>query len=336
MKARWYVDCRSTILKEGKVYGDLAKYDTYQARYTAANKLLRKLRNKVKKNRNRLLFEKVDTYFDSRAHILALKTYQTYSSKWGLIKEYFYDKDITKETLSVFFEQHILIDKKLAKTTYNHYLVFMRMVLDVVGKKDLLKGFKKLKATPTPATFFNRMQAAFLIKKLEEENNTIAMSAKIMCYCSLRNGKELRFLKVGDIFPDEAYIRVESEDSKNGKRRFAAIPDVYLEELTHYIIGRNPNEYLIYNRNDPFSPVSSTYLTAKHNKIARSYGFTKGKYTLYSWRHTGAYLAYTAGASIKEIQIQFGHHCISQTDQYLRQLGIKDLNNYRAVFPSIS
>jgi hypothetical protein len=42
-----------------------------------------------------------------------------------------------------------------------------------------------------------------------------------------------------------------------------------------------------------------------------------------------------AGASLKEIQLQMRHHSVEQTDQYLRQMGVKDLGRLKSNFPTI-
>ncbi|MBD2704777.1 hypothetical protein IC229_29355 [Spirosoma sp. BT702] len=50
-------------------------------------------------------------------------------------------------------------------------------------------------------------------------------------------------------------------------------------------------------------------------------GFPPG-YDLYGWKHTGVIALYMATKDMKLIQQQCGHSTITQTDEYLRDLGL--------------
>ncbi len=337
LSKRWFVEYYDDKGKKRRRYKPLSNYHTLESRTKAAERLLLSIKKEEQRNINFYIFKKIEQHFQEREHTFAKKTYQTYTSKLHIIKDYFLGINfIDRANVLQFLDNYLLIKLKRSNTTYNHYLIFLKMILRIVDQEVILDNIKKKKASPIPATFFTTTQMNFLMRKIEEENPTLAMFAKIMCYCALRNGREVPSLRVGDILIDEASIKVENQASKNGKRRFAAIPDVFLEELEAYIVGRPPNEYLFHAEGDKMTPIGKNQMPYNHQKILKKYGFDTTKYKLYSWRHTGAYLAYRAGASIKEIQIQFDHHCISQTDQYLRQLGIKDLNNYKDIFPKIT
>lgn len=43
----------------------------------------------------------------------------------------------------------------------------------------------------------------------------------------------------------------------------------------------------------------------------------------YSWKHTGVTNAYLAGVDIVSIQRQCRHHSLSETEKYLRSLGLR-------------
>ena len=49
-----------------------------------------------------------------------------------------------------------------------------------------------------------------------------------------------------------------------------------------------------------------------------------GGQTLYSWKHTGAIKLYQATKDMKKVQRQCRHWSITETDNYLRDLGLFD------------
>ena len=51
-------------------------------------------------------------------------------------------------------------------------------------------------------------------------------------------------------------------------------------------------------------------------------GLTDLEYDLYSWKHTGNISAYLAGADLMYLRDQNGHHSVSQTEKYLKDLGM--------------
>ncbi|MEL6141588.1 MAG: tyrosine-type recombinase/integrase, partial [Bacteroidota bacterium] len=97
-------------------------------------------------------------------------------------------------------------------------------------------------------------------------------------------------------------------------------------------IDLGPDEFLFPGTRQPTLGKNTMYERNKKFLRRMNYG---SEYSLYSWRHTGAVAVAKAGASLKELQIQMRHHSISQTDEYLRQLGVQDVVTLKKIHPNI-
>jgi integrase len=79
---------------------------------------------------------------------------------------------------------------------------------------------------------------------------------------------------------------------------------------------------------------SKDTFTKRHKAVTQKFGYNH-RYTLYSWKHTGAADAVRAGVKIKELQLQLRHKDLQTTDIYLRSIGINDLDDLRKNFPTL-
>ena len=153
-----------------------------------------------------------------------------------------------------------------------------------------------------------------------------------MYYAALRPG-ELRVLKVQDIYFDEELIFVEGKTAKTGTQRYITITENLLPILEP--LKKKPaNSYIFPSYWKLNSPIGENTLSERHRTILRKLGFSN-RYALYSWRHTAAVDGYKAGIPLKELQVHFDHHSLDQFDQYLRQIGVKDLVNVKKKMPGL-
>ena len=147
-----------------------------------------------------------------------------------------------------------------------------------------------------------------------------------MYYAALRP-KELRFLKAKDIYFEEELIFIDGTIAKNGSQRYVTIAENLLPFLTKFK-SYSPNQYIFPSKWKRNAPIGENTLSARHRLILRELEYGS-EYSLYSWRHTAAVDGVKAGIPLKELQIHFDHHSLDQFDQYLRQLGVKDLKNVK-------
>jgi integrase len=182
----------------------------------------------------------------------------------------------------------------------------------------------------TPKRYFQSHQMSNLCTEIMHDDEDLWLFIQLMFYCFLRPG-EIRQIKISDIEFDDWVIYVRGDVAKNDKTKAVSIPDQFIPELRK-LMGRKPNEFIFPGVRGPMLGRNTMYQRFRNRLKDHEYG---DEYSLYSVRHTGAVAAAKAGASMKELQIQFRHHSLAQTDEYLRQLGIEDVVNLRKIHPNI-
>lgn len=187
-----------------------------------------------------------------------------------------------------------------------------------------------MKVNSTPARYFQSYQATQLGEAIKEGHPQLWLYVQFMFYTFIRP-KELRKLKAGDVLLDAGEIRIPCDISKNDKTQYVAIPDEFLEELE--FVREMPPGKLLFPGKDG-NELGKNTMRRRHKKFLIDLEFGT-EYTLYSWKHTGAVALAMEGVSVKEIQMQMRHHSLDQTDEYLRQLGIRDVVHLREAFPNL-
>lgn len=263
------------------------------------------------------------------------KTIQSYQAKINQFRKYI---DAGKfSTFTANDAQAYMLylhEKGLNPSTINDYNDLLKSAFDGVITPNPFSDMKKLKERKQPAKYFNPTQRRELLAHFKTTNTDVWMYIQIMYYTFIRPG-EIRLLRVEDVLIHERKIRISAAISKNAKLQYVAIPSVFLPTLLEYIEGKNPNDYLFQSVMYKGAPQAITYICRAHQNALKELGYDTGAYKLYSWKHTGAVAAVQAGINIKQLQIQLRHHSLDQVNEYLRQLGINDLDGLEKDFPEI-
>lgn len=142
--------------------------------------------------------------------------------------------------------------------------------------------------------------------------------------CGLRIS-EVCTLKIQDI--DSCNLRIKVVQGKGGKDRFTLLPPTLLEQLrAYYLEAGRPKEYLFTSKQTQRAlHVRSMQLVV--NKAMEKAGFTAGKFTAHTLRHSFATHMLNQGNNIHAIKTLLGHSKLETTMIYLHlqhhtQLGI--------------
>lgn len=302
---------------------------TYQERMAAAEAVIDRLKEE---------HEKLDWQNDTadllRAFVekgrpsWSVTTQKGYAASIDHFCAFLGDKELSEKVIVAYFEE---LASSHHGTTYNMKRTLLRQALKAIGVADLFKQVPPQRVQKTPARYFQKFQAKQLAEAIQAADSELWLFVQFMYYTFIRP-KELRLLKVGDVLLDAAEIRVPGTISKNKKTQYVAIPDAFLSAL-HCLYNRRPSETVFVNEKTG-EPYSKNVMYSRHKKYLDALGFGAG-YELYSWKHTGAVALAKAGVSIKEIQLQMRHHSLDQTDEYLRQMGIRDVVGLRGSFPRL-
>lgn len=332
LSKQWFIHYYDEKGKRIRIYKGINHLPTVKQRHEAAKKLIKDISLKRKNLSHQKIKATILKAFENRKPTWRKRTIQCKKSKISIFLKWMETKDWTNESILDFF-QH-LTDTHYNPSTYNDYILNVRDVLRWINAEELLEGVERRKKHPVPATYFTKSQIDFLANALKNKDPELWFFVQFVYYCFLRPRAELRMLKVGDIILEEQKIVVHPDIAKNKKLQYIAIPDAFYPTVEQKIKGRNPNEYIFQGKGH-MKPIGQSTLSARHRQILIELGFDTKRYKLYSWKHTGAVMAVKAGVHVKQLQIQLRHHSLDQVDEYLRQLGVSDLGDLRANFPSI-
>lgn len=288
------------------------------------------------------LVEAIDYYLKQKTQSLSPTTMHGYTAGLRRLRVYAEDKGWQNRTLGkitpkLLFDFFDMLNEEVENKTYNNYLLVVSALFQFyVDRETLLKNpCKALNKLPTETggniPFTQAQAVAMKEKMLELGDNQLWLFCALMYYTFCRPGHELRFLKVRDIGPQTILIR--SEFSKSNKAKRVNIPPG-LEEIlqSQHIRAYPPNHYVFsVDRKPGMQSVGSTYFYKRHRKILEL--LKLGDHSMYAWKHSGNIAAYLAGADLMYLKDQNGHHSVSQTEQYLKDLGLIRSTTGAAIHP---
>ena len=174
-----------------------------------------------------------------------------------------------------------------------------------------------------------------LIRAFAKEDPELWLFVQFMYYCFIRPG-ELVKLKVGAIDLDDEKILIDADISKNHKSEYVIIPAPFAAVLRELNINKYKHSYYVFSPDKcpGEKPYSKDVFNRRHKTFTDKKGYNR-RYTLYSWKHTGACDVAMKGANIKQLQMQLRHADLQTTDIYLKSLGINDMKDIRQKFPSL-
>lgn len=323
----WYVEYKDAG-RRLKAYRGINQHHTVEGRKAAAQRLIAELKGEQVKLTTSFELALRD-YIARHQSQWRQKTLEQYRSCSNTFLEYLGGREC-REDRALEFLAHIRATRH--PTTYNRYVSYLKRLLKKTGYADLTTQFETIRATPTPARYFQKYQAKRLLNALDEREPDVGLFVRYIYYCFLRPN-EIRQLRVGDLLLEDWMIRVPGVVSKNRKTQMIIVPDAFRPALLP-LRERGPGEWLFPSPLDAGKPLAKNYMYRHHKAILKKLNFGT-EYTLYSWKHTGAVMAAKAGVSVKELQLQLRHHSLDQTDQYLRQMGVQDLSNLQRRFPEL-
>ena len=224
------------------------------------------------------------------------------------------------------FMLYLRTERKLHNTTVEAYRSTLARHIPAFVSKPI-------KHEKTPCLFFTKIQAKRLVDSFKKENEFLYQFTRILAGCFLRP-REICQIQVADVLFELGKIRVRAEVSKNKKLGFALIPDYLLLVFVSLCENKNPEDFLFSNNGKQYNPKK---VADKHQALLKYLNFDTTKYKLYSWRHTGAVAAVTAGVNITELKILMRHASEVETAGYLRSLGLDHLSqNLQDKLPDLS
>jgi integrase len=325
---KWFVFYYDEDGKRQRVYGNINTVASADEKMKLAEALI----SELEKEKNPKKPVKTDDYQRALDWMNQQgwrpKSFVTHRSIVNAWFEFLAGRPGSKELAREFFAE---LKGKKKPSTYNNYLNLLSAILKGIGQ-DYCEGIDTVRQNPTPARYFQQHQIKRLSAEISNRDPQLWHFVEFLYYCFIRP-RELCRLKVGNVILENNQIYVPGDVSKNKKSEYVTIPKAFRDKL-EYLKHLPPDQWLFPSPKKEGEHLGFDKMYRRHQKILKELNFGQG-YVLYSWKHTGAVMAVKAGISLKELQIQLRHHSLDQVDQYLRQMGVWDLQNLQENFPAI-
>lgn len=326
---RWHIEYyldKNGVKIRHRVYGQLNRIKSIPHREARALELIQGiLADSTPKKSGKSVLEKV--LHETRASYRP-KTYSTYKSKLKSWLKYIdgkADLAATKNDASAFLNT---LQGCKANATIR---AFQRTLFSLYKKAEINPNpFADLKTNPPRSKSLKPFTDAHCKAILSHSNNQLRIAIWLLFYCFIRPG-EVRYLRIDDIDFDRQLIEIRGEISKNKKTQKVAIPNAIFEPLQAFTNGRS-GLLLLHPKTKKMLP--KDWLYRQHQKILQKLDIN-GRYSLYSWKHTGAIKAVQAGINLKDLQNQLRHHSLDMVNEYLKDLGVMDSSDLKTKFPNI-
>jgi integrase/recombinase XerD len=237
-------------------------------------------------------------------------------------------KEFSHQLASQYMD-YLIMEKKYAGRTHNDHLLILKTFCNAMIEREWIdrSPFKKISKKPVTIgrnLAYTEKERELLKKYLYKNDREMYYFSQIMYYCFIRRS-ELAGLKIGDIDLVNHTITIPAEVSKNKSQESVIIP-VGLEQILRemnlsqyspdqYLFGRKlVRSYLQYK--------NPNHISTRHNKFVKKLEIDPEK-GLYSWKHTGACIAYYAtNKDVYAVMRQLRHRDLNTTMIYLKSLGI--------------
>lgn len=255
---------------------------------------------------------------------------------WCRLNNYLYApvNSVTRKLIENYLEQSSA-KYKWSNRYYNDTMLFLRTIFKFLIKEDIISknpcsDIDKKKFITKKHAYFDDKKFAEVRKLMKENDPLLFFAASIVYYMCVRSEKELRYLRLDNIYPERKLALIKAAESKTGMDRLVPISDELIAEFkilkenypeNYYVIGVSHHNKFIAENVPSDKPFGNGFLSKRFVKIRKLAGLSSD-FTLYGMRHTRAIHLKLDGARDEEIMRLFGHTDFITTSKYLRDLGI--------------
>jgi site-specific recombinase XerD len=263
----------------------------------------------------------------------------SYKSVVKLFLEWANKQGIDKQLIQHFevkhayqYRDYLKVNGK-AGVTINSDISCLKRMWNILFKRELIKSNPWTKIEKEKEIITNR-NIAFTWTEVTKLSGLVSVQDPELwkfisiIYHTLARPTEIRQLQVYNVHLSKRKIYFDAWKTKSKKERWINIHDSLMDTIIDLISCKSSNEFLFPGR-DIGKPISKNKMTDRQRKYLKKLSLYDGDHTLYSWKHTGVVEAYEAGVDLKSIQRQCGHASITQTDSYLKSLGL--YNNHEII-----
>lgn len=222
---------------------------------------------------------------------------------------------------AVRFLDNIYNTRNISQRTYNNYTKNARAIFAWCVEKCYIKEnpFQdiKLKRNAPKKRIIVPADCRRKIIDYYKTNNTGMLLVCYLVYYSLIRPKEIRYLRIKDVFLDKHYIFISSNVAKNGHDRYSALTPDIIELLQTWNLERfKPDCFLIGSDFRPGSKqIGNTQFTKYWDRMRKDLKLSDAM-QLYSLRDTGMIDMIESGINPLTVKQHADHHSLEMTTIY--------------------
>jgi integrase len=263
------------------------------------------------------------------------KTHTTYKYYSDLIIDWANHTENSKLLVNHFEKKHAfqLFDwiesgreKRLSNRTFNNYRNFIFALFNELVKREyLIKNPIEIiqeRTIQEAANFpFNEKQKGEILSHLLSTNQVQLYYFCKFIYYTLGRPTELIKLQRKHLFNGK--IMFQGTKAKNKKTKYVPITKALADMLDEMkVLDTDPDSYIFgLNGIGSKKPKGENQFGQKHTEVLRALNYPSD-YTMYSWKDTGACDLYIATKDIMYVKEMCRHSSVSQTEIYLRSMGM--------------
>ncbi len=241
-------------------------------------------------------------------------------------------RQVTPDLLQRF--SHYLREVKHAKpkthndrisTLYTAFETLRKLDPDLWADKNPAARVQKLSVTRNTHAAYTPEQIKKMHNLITPRDPQLMLFLYFICY-TLARPKELLHLKVAHLRPDVARVLLVGEHAKTDVEKYVAMPRPLAQLVQQHELMKYPPEHYVFTPagHPGPQPVGVNYFYKRFRIYLAQLGFKRlnPRYTLYSFKHSGAIALYQATRDLALVQAQCRHTTPAQTSAYLADLGL--------------
>lgn len=217
-------------------------------------------------------------------------------------------------------------DRRVSNSTRNNWKTKLSTFFNFLKNREIIQvnPFAKV-AKLREEVGRNHAFPAWAIPKLKagliEENPELWLFC-LFIYGTFTRPHELVSSKVEQIDWTAKRFHIPAAISKNRESASVTIPAQLYDYLLELGINNRPGSaYLFSFAKDWTTPWGTNYANRAHRRVVDRV-LADPRYTLYSWKHTGAAALYESSKDVMLVKLQCRHGNVTITERYLKSLGL--------------
>ena len=294
------------------------------------------------------IIEAAEMYIEYIKKTLSAKSIESYATDIKRFVHYLVSNSLQNKRMSEFdsamaieFLEYLIISKGLSNRSRNNVrgtagTFFNYYVKKKIASDNPFEDISNLRTVSKRHAALTTVHAQKMKLYCEEhKEKQLLLYIYFIYYCFIRSGRELKELRVQDIYDDTIFI--SGDRAKNDKGEYVKIPSVFNKILDEYRIREFPKDLYVFSEEGVPSDkmLNRDFIYKKHKGLLKALNLDGRDYTVYSWKHTGVIALWKVTQDIEFLRSHCRHSDVAMTTKYLRDLGLFSDYSQINMFPAL-